>query len=68
MRPAEAMVAVNVDGAGIAAEQVVRLFEECGAHQIEQAEGTWVDGEWADFDPVSRPRLIGGRDFREHHP
>ena len=67
VRPAEAMIAVNVDGAGIAAEQVVRLFEDCGAQQIEQAEGTWADGEWADFDPVSRPQLIGGKDFREHH-
>ena len=67
VRPAEAMVAVNVDGAGIAAEQVVRLFEECGAQQIEQAEGTWADGEWVDFDPVSRPQLVGGRDYREHH-
>ena len=66
VRPAEAMIAVNVDGAGIAAEQVVRLFEECGAHQVEQAEGTWADGEWVDFDPVSRPQLIGGKDFREH--
>ena len=66
VRPAEAMVAVNVDGAGIAAEQVVRLFEECGAMQIEQAQGTWADGEWVDFDPVSRPQLIGGVDFREH--
>lgn len=67
VRPAEAMVAVNVDGAGRSAEEVVRLFEECGAQQIEQAEGTWIDGEWADFDPVSRPQLVGGRDFREHH-
>jgi hypothetical protein len=67
VRPAEAMVAVNVDAANIAAEEVVRIFEECGAQQIEQAEGTWANGEWADFDPVSRPRLIGGTDYREHH-
>jgi hypothetical protein len=66
VRPAEAMIAVNVDGAGIPAEQVVRLFEECGAQQVEQAEGTWADGEWVDFDPVSRPQLIGGKEYREH--
>ena len=67
VRPAEAMVAVNVDAAGVSADEVVRIFEECGAQQIEQAQGTWIDGEWADFDPVSRPQLIGGKDYREHH-
>jgi hypothetical protein len=65
VRPAEAMVAVNADAAGIAEEQIVRLFEECGAQQIERAEGLWEDGEWADFDPVSRPQLIGGQDQRD---
>jgi hypothetical protein len=67
VRPAEAMIAVNIDGAGVSAEQIVRLFDECGAQQVEQAEGTWADGEWVDFDPVSRPQLVGGKDFREHH-
>ena len=66
VRPAEAMVAVNVGDGSIAAEEIVRIFESCGAQQVEQAEGTWADGEWVDFDPVSRPRLIGGKDFREH--
>lgn len=67
VRPAEAMVAVNVDAGTVAAGEIVRIFEECGAHQIEQAKGTWANGEWADFDPVSRPQLIGGTDYREHH-
>ena len=40
----------------------MRIFEEASAQQVERAEGTWTDGEWADFDPVSRPRLIGGAD------
>lgn len=62
VRPAEAMVAVNIDGAGLERERVVRLFEECGAWQIEDAQGLWQDGEWADFDPVAPPHLIGGRD------
>lgn len=66
VRPAEAMVAVNVDGAGMSAEEVVRIFEECGARQVERAEGIWADGEWRDFDPVSPPQLVGGKDFREH--
>ena len=67
VRPAEAMVAVNVDGGCLSADDVIRIFEECGAHQVERAEGTWANGEWADFDAVSAPRLIGGRDYREHH-
>lgn len=67
VRPAEALVAVNIDGGPVSAEEVVRIFEECGAHQVEQAEGTWANGEWADFNPLSRPHLIGGRDYREHH-
>ena len=67
VRPAEAMVAVNADGAGLAEDEIVRIFEECGAQQVERAEGSWADGEWQDFDPVSRPQLVGGKDFREHH-
>ncbi len=62
VRPAEAMVAVNADGAGVAPEEIARVFEDCGAWQIERAEGLWEDGEWADFDPVAPPQLIGGRD------
>lgn len=64
VRPAEVLVAVNADVAGVAAEEIVRIFEEAGAWQVERAQGTWVDGEWSDFDPVSRPRLVGGSD---HH-
>lgn len=62
VRPAETLVAVNADMAGIDADRIVRLFEECGAWQIERAEGTWAEGEWADFNPVAPPNLIGGRD------
>jgi outer membrane protein with glycine zipper len=62
VRPAEVMVAVNANAAGIAADEIVRVLEEAGAWQVERAEGTWTDGEWADFNPVSRPQLIGGSD------
>ncbi len=62
VRPAEAMVAVNVDGAGIAEDEIVQVFSNAGAWQIERSEGRWEDGEWADFDPVAAPQLIGGRD------
>jgi hypothetical protein len=63
MRPAEALVAVNADAAGIAPEEIVRIFEECGAWQVERAEGVWAEGEWKDFDPVSLPHLVGGSDL-----
>lgn len=62
MRPAEALVAVNVDGAGVPEDAVVRAFEEAGAWQIEKTEGRWENGQWADFDPITPPHLIGGRD------
>jgi hypothetical protein len=63
VRPAETLVAVNLGSAAISREEVMHIFEECGARQIETAEGSWVDGEWSDFDPVGAPRLIGGSDY-----
>jgi uncharacterized membrane protein len=62
VRPAEAMIAVNVSGAGIPEEQIIQIFEQAGAWQIERADGLWENGEWKDFDAVSPPNLIGGRD------
>jgi len=62
VRPAEAMIAVNVSGAGISEERIIDAFEAAGAWQIERTEGRWENGEWADFDPVAAPHLIGGRD------
>ena len=63
VRPAENLVAVNVDQAGASEETIVRTLEECGALLVESAEGTWSDGQWSDFDPSSRPNLIGGLEF-----
>lgn len=68
LRPAEMLVPVNVDAAGISADEIVRIFEQAGAWQIERAEGRWENGVWADFDPVSYPHLIGGRDRRDTRP
>jgi hypothetical protein len=62
MRPAEALIAVNVDGAGVAEETLIGIFRDAGAWQIERSEGRWENGEWADFDPVASPHLVGGRD------
>ena len=63
VRPAENLVAVNVDAAGASEDTIVRTLEECGALLVERAEGTWSDGQWSDFDPSSRPNLIGGLEF-----
>jgi len=65
VRPAETLIAVNVDSGNPSEEDVVRIFEECNARQVERTEGRWENGAWADFDPISPPRLIGGRDARE---
>jgi hypothetical protein len=66
LRPAEALVAVKLDGI-IGRDEIIRIFEECGAQQVEDAEGLWADGEWQDFDPVSRPHLVGGVEYRAQH-
>ena len=39
-------------------ECVLSTFERHHARSIEEAEGTWRDGSWVDFDPVSVPRWI----------
>ena len=56
-RPAGVMVAVNA----VAPESealAVDLLREQGARMIERADGTWRDGRWADFDPVTSPDII----------
>ena len=58
IRPAENLVAVNVGGGEVSAEQAIAIFDECGATQVERAEGTWSAGAWADFDPVIPPNLV----------
>jgi hypothetical protein len=63
VRPAENMVAVNVDESGVTEEVIVHTLEQCGVEIVERAEGTWSEDCWSDFDPNSRPLLIGGREF-----
>ena len=63
VRPAENLVAVNVDAGGATEDAVVRVLEECGALVVERAEGTWSEGCWNDFQPASRPHVIGGLEF-----
>jgi hypothetical protein len=63
VRPASNMVAVNLDTSGCSEDLLVRTLEECGALMVERAEGTWSEDSWADFDPTSRPNVIGGLEF-----
>ena len=67
-RPAEMLVAVNADAAGVDEATLTRIFEESGAWQVERAAGNWTDGVWADFDAATRPYLIGGRDRNDTRP
>lgn len=59
-RPAGVMVAVNTDSAEDE-ELAVDLMRDRGARMIERAEGSWRNGKWTDFDPVSAPDIIETR-------
>ncbi|MBD8654320.1 hypothetical protein IFT68_01615 [Oxalobacteraceae sp. CFBP 13730] len=38
--------------------RAVELLRQLGAHHLERAQGNIVAGDWADFDPSSRPDVI----------
>ena len=55
------MVAVALDGAASVAPDeagAIAALRRVGAHHIERASGTIVDGDWVDFDPLSAPQLM----------
>jgi len=56
-RAAGMLVAVAFDD-GQAEERAIATLRRVGAHHIERAMGNIVDGDWADFDPSSRPDVI----------
>jgi hypothetical protein len=56
-RPAGVMVAVNVETAEDQ-EVAIDLLRDGNAQVIERAEGSWRDGKWVDFDPVSSPDIV----------
>lgn len=56
-RPAGVMVAVNTESAEDE-ELAVDLMRDRGARMIERAQGSWRNGKWTDFDPVSEPDII----------
>ena len=51
------VVAVALDDPNLA-QRAVDVLRQLGARHIERAAGNIVDGDWADFDPTSRPHLI----------
>ncbi len=56
-RPAGVRVAVRVPAAQLQG-RVLGVFNRHAARSIEEARGTWVEGHWRDFDPVSVPHWI----------
>lgn len=60
-RPAGAMVSVYTDRHGEA--HAIGALRNQGARGIERAEGQWIEGKWADFDPHVPPRLIHDQDM-----
>lgn len=56
-RPAGVRVAVRVPAAKLQG-RVLGVFNRHAARSIEEARGTWQEGRWRDFDPVSIPHWI----------
>lgn len=57
LRPAGVILAVRIARAP-SEKFVISDLRNCGAEDIEQAEGEWRDGDWVDFNPVQEPRLV----------
>jgi len=56
-RPAGVMVMVHVRTAEHGA-LALNTFHKNDARSVEEADGKWEDGTWADFNPVSTPRWL----------
>lgn len=54
-RYAGVMLAVRAEGEN--ATRVAQVLARNGGRDVEEAEGTWRDGQWVDFDPVHSPVL-----------
>lgn len=39
-------------------KRVIATLRAQGAVDIEQAQGEWRNGEWADFNPLAAPQLV----------
>ena len=58
LRTAGTMVAVNASSSEVPTATIARVMMECGAAEVERAEGAWNYGVWSDFDPLSIPQRV----------
>jgi len=63
LRPAETLVAANANAGPLSEDELIALFEECGAQQVERTEGTWANGRRlvlssSVYDDQSRTRFV----------
>jgi hypothetical protein len=56
-RPVGVILSVRIANPGIE-QRVIATLRAQGAADIEQAQGEWRDGDWADFNPVAAPHLV----------
>ena len=59
-RPAGMLLAVAIDDDGGESDEAraLEVLRKLGAHHLERAEGSIVDRDWVDFDPLSTPTLV----------
>lgn len=57
---------VGVHGGHEYEDRAINVLRSLGASDIERAEGTIVDGDWTDFDPMSTPALINSSPGQTH--
>jgi hypothetical protein len=46
-------------------QRVIETLRAHGAMDIEQAQGEWRDGDWADFNPVAKPKMVENKGARK---
>jgi hypothetical protein len=56
-RDAGMMVAVRISDRA-PEQRALDVLKRYGAHDIERAEGTWRNGKWEDFNPLSTPQRV----------
>jgi len=56
-RPGGVMLSVHIADP-LNEERMIETLRAEGAADVEQADGEWRAGSWADFDPVAAPRLV----------
>jgi len=57
-RPAGTVVAVKQEELAIGRAEILEMLSARRTVAVEEAEGEWSNGTWANFDPLSEPRFI----------